>query len=213
MGSESRTLVNYLAHVSYALLYPHGNLCMSMPPETHFSIQYTWYMTCCIVLQIDPKGLPPMIANRVMRRNPTYIHYMRRHLLRQTHLPTRDGRWLPVQHGVGGTSASKVRVKQSSESIPSHADSSAPVFVVGSQPVTVQPKAQVYASVGPAHSPTTLTDQLDCEAGDQIYTDQSSESATLDFHCDATQPLENSCTDNFQQLSSVSPATWLKQDK
>lgn len=42
--------------------------------------------------QIDLKGLPPMIANRVMRRAPLGVHYLRQHLQRQvTNLPDSNG--------------------------------------------------------------------------------------------------------------------------
>lgn len=60
-GSECSTLVSYLAHVRQE------------PLQT-----CTCVVDPCFSLQLDLKELPPVIVNRVLRRQPLAIHYIRR---------------------------------------------------------------------------------------------------------------------------------------
>ena len=63
MGSSSRTLVTYIVHVSLL-----------------FSLSLSIFVILS-GLQTDLKELPPIIANRVLKRQPLNAHYLKSHLM------------------------------------------------------------------------------------------------------------------------------------
>lgn len=68
-GSSQSTLVSYVAHVSADLVCVQSTWLYSSPLPCH--------------LQVDLIGLPPIIANRVLRRQPLNVFYVRKHLMKR----------------------------------------------------------------------------------------------------------------------------------
>ena len=66
MGSSSRTLVSYVVHVRHCLTL-RINLCV------------------CVCSQTDLMELPPIISNRVLKRQPMNIFYLKRELMQLSH--------------------------------------------------------------------------------------------------------------------------------
>lgn len=64
MGSSARTLVTYVAHVSLIII-------ITAEFKTHL----------CVSLQTDLIALPPIFANRVLKRQPLNIYYLKCHLM------------------------------------------------------------------------------------------------------------------------------------